>query len=87
MTGLLVEFIRRRAYWYRLWTGTYMLAWWEQIVFNILFGAILAPFAYYTIKSHCKWNSTGRVLVCLYTQGGEKALGQASLKQRLSFAK
>ncbi|TFJ84313.1 hypothetical protein NSK_004304 [Nannochloropsis salina CCMP1776] len=51
MTGLLVEFIRRRAYWYRLWTGTYMLAWWEQIVFNILFGAILAPFAYYTIKS------------------------------------
>jgi len=66
MTGLLVEFIRRRAYWYRLWTGmspgsklsslfcvtyrriidrafestcpsntgTYMLAWWEQIVFS-----------------------------------------------------
>lgn len=44
-------FIKKHIYWYRLWTGTYMLAWWEQILFNVLFMAITAPFFYYTVKT------------------------------------
>ena len=39
-------FVQRQLYHWNLWTGLYMLDWWERLIFNLVFFAFTIGSAY-----------------------------------------
>ncbi len=43
-----MEFVNRQYYRYNLWTGLYMLDWWERLTFNVAAFGVTAAAGYYS---------------------------------------